>query len=67
MSKNQHGEGLSALRMPDFLAKFMLASLLGSPQPMVIGWGPGFVSFFNDRRRHILGARFNGQSGRPAA
>lgn len=47
--------------------KSMLATLLGSPQPMIMGWGPSFISFFNDSYRHILGSRFNGLSGRPAA
>ena len=47
--------------------KSMLATLLGSSQPMIMGWGPGFLSFFNDSYRQILGSRFKGLSGLPAA
>ncbi|MEO8012689.1 MAG: ATP-binding protein [Polaromonas sp.] len=47
--------------------KSMLATLLSSPQPMIMGWGPGFLSFFNDSYRQMLGSRFNGVSGLPAA
>ncbi|CDS53761.1 two-component hybrid sensor and regulator [Polaromonas sp. CG9_12] len=47
--------------------KIMLATLLSSPQPMIMGWGPGFLSFFNDSYRQMLGSRFQGLSGVPAA
>ena len=47
--------------------KSMLATLLSNPQPMIMGWGPGFLSFFNDSYRQILGSRFSGLSGVPAA
>jgi signal transduction histidine kinase/CheY-like chemotaxis protein len=47
--------------------KSMLATLLSNPQPMIMGWGPGFISFFNDSYRQILGSRFHGLSGIPAA
>jgi PAS domain-containing protein len=47
--------------------KSMVATLLSNPQPMIMGWGPGFLSFFNDSYRHMLGSRFGGQLGVPAA
>ncbi|ABM36172.1 GAF sensor hybrid histidine kinase [Polaromonas naphthalenivorans CJ2] len=47
--------------------KSMLATLLSSPQPMIIGWGSDLLSFFNDSYRPMLGLRFDGLSGRPAA
>ena len=47
--------------------KSMLATLLSSPQPMIMGWGPGFLSFFNDSYRQMLVSRFSGLSGVPAA
>ena len=47
--------------------KSMVATLLGSPQPMIMGWGAGLLSFFNDSYRPLLGQRFDGLSGRPAA
>ena len=47
--------------------KSMLATLLSSPQPMILGWGPGFLTFFNNSYRQIMGSRFTGLSGVPAA
>ena len=60
----------TALGLPAYwppTLKSMLATLLGNPQPMIMGWGPGLVSFFNDSYRRMLGSRFGGLSGRPAA
>lgn len=45
----------------------MLATLLGSPQPMIMAWGPDLLSFFNDSCRLVVGERFDGSLGRPAA
>ncbi|MFZ3140543.1 ATP-binding protein [Polaromonas sp.] len=47
--------------------KSMVATLLSSPQPIIMGWGPEFLSFFNDSALPMIGARFNGSLGRPAA
>ena len=47
--------------------KSMLATLLSSTQPMIMGWGPDFFSFFNDSYSQMLGSRFGGLSGVPAA
>ena len=47
--------------------KTMLATLLSNPQPMIMGWGPEFLSFFNDSYRQMLGSRFSGLSGVSAA
>ena len=47
--------------------KSMLATLLSSPQPMIMGWAPGFLSFFNDSYRQMLVSRFSGLSGVPLA
>ncbi|MBC7444627.1 MAG: response regulator [Polaromonas sp.] len=47
--------------------KSTLATLLGCPQPLFIGWGPQLLSFFNDAYRPMLGARMLGATGRPFA
>ena len=47
--------------------KSMVATVLSSPQPMIMGWGSDLLSFFNDSYRPMLGLRFDGLSGRPAA
>ena len=47
--------------------KSMLATILSSPQPIIMGWGPDLLSFFNDSYRPMLVHRFDGLSGRPAA
>jgi len=47
--------------------KSMLATVLGSAEPMFMCWGPQFLSFFNDSYRPMLGKNFNGVLGRPAA
>ena len=66
-AQDWHGTSLGVPATWPPALKSMLATLLGSPQPMIMGWGPGFISFFNDSYRYILGSRFNGLSGRPAA
>ena len=47
--------------------KSMLATLLSSPQPMIMGWGPDFLSFFNDSYCQMMGSRFKGVFGLPAS
>lgn len=47
--------------------KIMLSTLLGNSQPMLMGWGPDLLSFFNDSYRPLLGMHFDGTLGRPAA
>ena len=47
--------------------KSMLATLLSSPQPMIMGWGPDFLSFFNDSYCQLTGSRFKGVPGLPAS
>ncbi len=44
-----------------------LATLLGSPQPMYLAWGPQLLSFFNDAYAPILADRLDGAMGRPFA
>ena len=66
-AQDWHGTALGLPATWPPALKSMLATLLGSPQPMIMGWGPSFISFFNDSYRHILGSSFNGLSGRPAA
>ena len=46
--------------------KSMLATLLSSPQPMIMGWGPDFLSFFNDSYCQMMDSRFKGVPGLPA-
>lgn len=45
--------------------KSTLATMLSSPQPMFMAWGPDLTSFFNDALRPMIGARIAGALGRP--
>lgn len=45
--------------------KSTLATMLTSPQPMFMAWGPDLTSFFNDALRPMIGARVAGALGRP--
>lgn len=45
--------------------KSTLATMLTSPQPMFMAWGPELTSFFNDALRPMIGARVQGALGRP--
>ncbi|MGJ7582095.1 PAS domain-containing protein [Variovorax sp. RHLX14] len=47
--------------------KAAVATMLLSPQPMFLAWGPELISFFNDAYRPILGAKVEGAIGRPFA
>ncbi|WP_051676231.1 GAF domain-containing hybrid sensor histidine kinase/response regulator [Polaromonas glacialis] len=47
--------------------KCMLATVLGSPKPMYVLWGPEFVFFFNDAYAPMLGKHLDGAMGRPFA
>ncbi|MDB5931829.1 MAG: sensor hybrid histidine kinase [Polaromonas sp.] len=47
--------------------KTMLATVLSNPQPMIMGWGPDLLAFFNDGYRNMVDGRFDGLEGRPAA
>jgi signal transduction histidine kinase/CheY-like chemotaxis protein len=47
--------------------KCVLATVLGSPRPIYVLWGPEFVFFFNDPYAPMLGEHFDGAMGRPFA
>ena len=47
--------------------KTVLATVLGSPRPMYVLWGPEFVFFFNDAYAPMLGQHGDGAMGRPFA
>ncbi|WP_224008063.1 PAS domain-containing protein [Aureimonas sp. SA4125] len=47
--------------------KAMVATMLSSPHPMFMAWGPALISFFNDAYRPLLGAKAEGALGRPFA
>ncbi|CDS48344.1 hypothetical protein [Polaromonas sp. CG9_12] len=47
--------------------KAVLATVLGSPKPMYVLWGPEFVFFFNDAYAPMLGQHGNGAMGRAFA
>jgi signal transduction histidine kinase len=66
-AQDWHGTALGALDTWPSTLKSMLATLLTSPQPMTMTWGPQLLSFFNDSYRLALGERFRGIVGRPAA
>lgn len=66
-SQDWAGTPLGALEQWPQTLKIMLATLLHSPQPMVMGWGTELFSFFNDSYRRMLGSRFSGVLGLPAA
>ena len=51
---------------PDSL-KCVLATVLGSPKPMYVLWGPELVYFFNDAYAPMLGNHRGGAMGRPFA
>ncbi|MDB5741771.1 MAG: sensor hybrid histidine kinase [Polaromonas sp.] len=46
--------------------KTILATILTSPQPTIVAWGPELLSFFNDSYRDMMGGRFDGFLGHPA-
>ena len=66
-SHDWRGTALGALDTWPSTLKSMLATLLTSPQPMTMAWGPQMLSFFNDSYRLTLGGRFRGILGRSAA
>ena len=47
--------------------KCMLATVLGSPKPMYVLWGPELLCFFNDAYAPMLGKHLDGAMGRPFA
>lgn len=47
--------------------KCVLATVLGSPKPMYVLWGPELLFFFNDAYVPMLGKHLNGAMGRPFA
>ncbi|WP_342154353.1 PAS domain-containing protein [Methylorubrum sp. SB2] len=47
--------------------KVALATMLASPQPMFMAWGPELIVFFNDSYRPILGQKLAGAVGLPFA
>ncbi|MDB5887088.1 MAG: hybrid sensor histidine kinase/response regulator, partial [Polaromonas sp.] len=51
---------------PDSL-KCALATILGSPRPMYVLWGPELLFFFNDPYAPMLGKHLNGAMGQPFA
>jgi signal transduction histidine kinase/ActR/RegA family two-component response regulator len=51
---------------PDRL-KAVLATILGSPKPMYILWGPELLLLFNNAYAPMLGSRLGGAIGRPFA
>jgi signal transduction histidine kinase/CheY-like chemotaxis protein len=51
---------------PDSL-KSVLATVLGSPRPMYVLWGPDLLFFFNDAYAPMLGNHGVGAMGRPFA
>ena len=62
-----HATRLGALEGWPGSLKCMLATVLGSPKPMCIFWGPEFLFFFNDACAPMLGARLQGAIGWPFA
>ena len=59
--------GLGALDSWPGSLKCVLATVLGSPRPMYVLWGPELVFLFNDAYAPMLGARLQGAMGRPFA
>ena len=60
-----HSTRLGALESWPHSLKCILATVLGSPKPMCVFWGPEFLSFFNDACTPLLGARVQGAMGQP--
>ena len=66
-AQDWHATRLGALQSWPGSLKGVLSTVLGSPKPMYILWGPEFLFFFNDACAPLLGARLEGAMGRPFA
>jgi signal transduction histidine kinase len=59
--------GLGTLESWPASLKCVLATVLGSPRPMYVLWGPELLFFFNDAYAPMLGQHQDGAMGRPFA